>query len=451
MAALLAAAAACASQGAPPGGPPDPKPPEVVRITPDTGAVNVTPPRVVFRFDEVVSERPQGAATLDALFLVSPRDGEPDVSWKRDAITVRPHHGFRKNTVYVVTMLPGLTDLRGNVRKSGATAIFSTGATIPDTHLDGIVFDWPSGRPAPRSYVQAIARPDSVLYVGVGDTTGRFTLSHLPPGRYTVQALLDANNNRVIDPRELWDSTTVTLGDSGRVELLAFVHDTVGPRINQVNVRDSVTLRVAFDKPVDVTQRIERTLFTLRRADSTAVPIVEARSSAEWDQAELARARTRDDSLRAADTSSVGGPIRNPRAGGVSRADSARRASADTAFGRVRTPGVTRPDTARHRSGAADTVKRAEEPKPSRPAPTSEAVIRVGAPLVPGTAYRLQATNVRGLLGNARTSERVFSLPKAPTLATDSLGAAPTRPAAGNRPVPPDSARRALPPVRPPA
>ena len=59
--------AACASASPPPGGPPDSEPPRLVKITPDTGAVSVRPPKVVFRFDEVVSERPQGAATLAGL------------------------------------------------------------------------------------------------------------------------------------------------------------------------------------------------------------------------------------------------------------------------------------------------------------------------------------------------------------------------------------------------
>src|SRR5215207_8511048 len=112
--ALLAVALGCASQGAPPGGAPDSTPPEVLHITPDTGAVNVKPARVVFRFDEVVSERPQGATSLRDLFIISPRQGEPDVDWRRDAITVRARRGWRANTVYTVTMLPGLTDLRGN-------------------------------------------------------------------------------------------------------------------------------------------------------------------------------------------------------------------------------------------------------------------------------------------------------------------------------------------------
>ncbi|HET7457521.1 MAG TPA: Ig-like domain-containing protein, partial [Gemmatimonadaceae bacterium] len=253
------AQSACASQGAPPGGPPDAAPPKLVRIIPDTGAVNVKAPRAVFQFDEVVSERPSGGApSLEAMFVVSPRQGEPDVSWGRDVITVKPRRGFRPNTVYTITMLPGISDLRGNVRKEGATAVFSTGPTIPSTTVRGVVFDWVKSEPAARALVEAIvvppgadtsarARRDSTVYVTSSDSSGRFAFAHLPPGPYVVRGVLDANNNRALDPREAWDSVRVSLADSARVELLTFVHDTLGPRIASVSASDSVTLRVAFD------------------------------------------------------------------------------------------------------------------------------------------------------------------------------------------------------------
>jgi len=137
-AALLATG--CASPGIPPGGPPDVAAPELVKITPDTGSVGVKPKDVVFQFDEVVAERP-GAATLSDLFLISPRDGVPDASWHRSAIAVKPSRGWRANTPYTVIMMKGVADLRGNIRKTGATTFFSTGPTIPRTRITGTVFD----------------------------------------------------------------------------------------------------------------------------------------------------------------------------------------------------------------------------------------------------------------------------------------------------------------------
>ena len=74
---LIALLAGCAQTGAPPGGPPDDDPPHLVRIRPDTNARNVRAGAVSMQFDEVISERPQGATGLSGLFLISPSIGEP--------------------------------------------------------------------------------------------------------------------------------------------------------------------------------------------------------------------------------------------------------------------------------------------------------------------------------------------------------------------------------------
>jgi hypothetical protein len=279
LAAVAAALAGCASQGVPPGGPPDLEPPRLVRTSPDTGAVGVRGGEVAFQFDEVIAERPTGAATLGALFLVSPRDGEPRVTWRRDAISVRPRGGFRDNTVYTVTMLPGIVDLRGNSRTEGAEVVFSTGATIPRTSLAGVVFDWVAGNAVPRALVEALhvrdsaTARDTTTYLAVADSLGRFAFRYLPPGDYTVRGAADANSNRAIDPRELYDTVRVALRDSATVELLAFAHDTVGPRLTAASASDSVTLRATFDQPLLPTQPLGPSLFALTGPDSARVPI----------------------------------------------------------------------------------------------------------------------------------------------------------------------------------
>ena len=394
-ASLLVALAACASPGPPPGGPEDPDPPEIVAITPDTMATGTSPRAVVFRFNEVVSERPQGATTLGGMFLISPRDGAPEVDWNRTALTVRPRRGWRRNTAYTVTMLPGIVDLRGNVRREGAVATFSTGSSIPRSSISGQIFDWVGGAPAQRAIVEAISRPDSVVYIALADSAGRFRLRHVPPGQYTVRAFVDANNNRGFDERELWDSARVVLTDSTRLELLAFAHDTIGPRISDVMIADSVTLRVTFDRPVDPAQTIAPAIFALRARDSSLVPIASVRSAREWDQARSARSDT-----------AAGDTVR--RVPPAARPPVAPRGA----------PLPTARDT-------ADSLARAA--RPSRPSPISEVVIELGRPLQPGGSYRLQATAVRGLLRTPRTSERAFTVPERPA-AADSAGRA-ARPA----------------------
>ena len=402
--ALAALLAACAQPGAPPGGPEDRLAPEVAAVLPESGTVGAIPGRVRFQFDEVVSERPQNVAGLAKLFLISPRQGEPRVSWRRREITVRPRDGWKPNTTYTVTMLPGLTDLRGNVRRAGAVTVFSTGGGIPTTRVNGLVFDWTTGKVVPRALVEAIA-PDSTTYVTIADSAGGFSLNHVPPGTYLIRAAIDANSNRAVDGREAFDSVRITLADLVRVELATFVHDTLGPRISTVVISDSVTLRVTFDKPIDVAQDIGAASFALVGSDSLPRPITAA--------AFARRLVTERDSVKR---------------DSVARADSIRNAARrDTFPDPDPTPAVPLPARA-----ARDTTPVAVM---SRRLPETEVVLTLGQPLAPQSSYRLRALDIRNLMGIPRTSERVFTTPR-PKVAADSTAR--------------DTTRATPPPARPP-
>src|SRR6476620_952516 len=247
---------ACASPGMHPGGPIDTEGPRIIAIAPDSGRVSVKPPEVVFKFDEVVSERPAGAPSLSALFLISPRDGGPKVDWHRSEVAVKPRRGWRSNTAYTITMLPGITDLRGNVRNTGKVTIFSTGAEIPKSRVAGIVFNWITGGVAQKGIIEARSVTDTTLvYVTATDSAGTFSFPNLPPGQYRLRGLIDDNNNQGLDPREAWDTTTIALTDSIRVELMAFAHDSVAPRLTDVVMRDAAHLELLFDRAIDPNQR----------------------------------------------------------------------------------------------------------------------------------------------------------------------------------------------------
>lgn len=353
---------ACASQGDPPGGPPDAVPPVVVAIAPESGAVNVRPDRVEFRFDEVVSERPSGAPSLEQAVLISPTDGLPRVDWRRRSIAVRPRRDWKPNAVYTVTLLPGITDLRGNAMKTGASVIFATGPTIPNTRVTGILYDWVAGHAVRAGAIEAVALPDSIVYVARTDSVGRFTLAHLPPGSYAVRGWLDANANRELDGREAYDSASVALRDTASLTLLAFVHDTLPPRINAVEVVDSMTLRVELNQPLDPEQTVDTTRFRLTAPDSSPVRLRNVLPADAWDRA---------------------------RADSIARADTTRRPPA----------------------------RQAPTPRPDsvvlpRPVPISRFVVITAEPLRPETTYRLIAVEARNLLGRAGTSARVFTMPR---------------------------------------
>jgi hypothetical protein len=416
---LLFALVACAQQGFPPGGPPDKVPPKLLKTSPDSNARNVTEKEVNLQYDEVLSERPGGASSLDALVLISPRDGAPRVGWHRTRISVRGHKDWKPNTTYTIDVLPGVSDLRGNADKLGYRLVFSTGPEIAGASVSGVVFDWPAGHPAPNALVEAISHPDSTVYIDRADSVGRFTISHIPAGSFTIVGWIDANSNHDLDLHELQDSTTLTLKDTARVELLAFIHDSIGPHVVTVEVRDSLTLHATFDKPVDPAQAFDSTHIMLRGADSSLISTKAIVSAREIDQ---------------------------QRSDSIARADSIR-ARRDTAFRRQyqaqhRVPTDSNAAAALRRSALLATVK------PSKPIPVTDILISLKQPLTPATAYRVEAKDIHNLLGVAASSIRAFTVPKpTPPPPPPKNGPAPP----GAKPASPTPARADTSTAKPPA
>jgi hypothetical protein len=379
----------------PPGGPERHTPPVVTRITPDTNATHVTPHDVKITFDEVISERPSGnASKLGDLVLVSPRTGDVNVDWHRDNITIRPDKGWRANTTYTVSVLPGIVDLRGNIRKEGVNLTFSTGDSIVHSAIRGVVFDWLTGRPVVNAVVEAVPVTDSsAIYFAVADSLGRFSIRAPGATQYTVRASANTTQDHVFDNRMAYDSVHVALTDSAVVELLTFVHDSLGPRLTNVQVVDSVTLSASFGAPIDPEAPLDTAQFTLLASDSSRVPILAVRAA-------------NQDTTR--DTTHLGNVVRAD----TMRADTTR---ADTV--RVDT---TRADTTHADTAHADTTHLPSRDtlvtmtKPSKPLLIRNVIITLGTPLHPKSEYRLETRNLRGPNGVALSSDQTFTTPAPP-------------------------------------
>jgi len=365
-----------------------------------------------------VSDRPSasGASQLSQIFLISPRDGDANVGWHRSRLTVRPHKGFRANTAYRITMLPGLADLRGNVRRDGLTFLFSTGASFPTMSIIGTVFDWAAQRPANGAYIEATSLADTTLvYVTATDSLGRFDVGPLDPGTYRVRGLIDQNSNRVLDRGEKWDTTTTTVATvRNAIELDAIERDTVAPTIGRVVADDSVTLHVDFTIPLDPSLPLQPALFRIQRTDSTELQIASVQWAAAYDRAkQVADSAARADSI-------------------------ARAARTDTARARPAPPPP--PPPALPPTGARPAPP---PPKPRALPPEHSVVVKLSpsTPVAVRGTYVITARGVRSLVGKSTTKSFTFSVrPPAPP---DTTKRAPR-----------DTTRRppsARPPPRPPA
>jgi hypothetical protein len=349
----------------------------VVGFVPESGAVLAAPPsRVDIRFDEVISEQlSAGQRDIQGAVLLSPVTGKVSVDWHRNRLTVEPKGGFRPGRIYRVELLPGITDLRRNRMRRGKLAVFSTGPAIPDAALRGTVVDWTGNHAATAALVEAVLLPDSLPYRAVADSNGDFVMPMMPAGEYLVYGVVDQNSNRRREPREAFDTARVTLQDSAAVDLFAFTHDTVGPRLRSVEIADSLTLRLTFDRMLDPTQTADTSMVRVALAEDTTQlrAITGVYTPSGLDSLNKAAA-ARDSALR-------------PKPEAPARAAAAP----------ARAPAPSPPLPARAMP-RADTT-RAMRLLMRRPPPTDRRLVRLAAPLRPNTRYQVVVSGIRGLTG----------------------------------------------------
>ena len=394
---LAALLAACASRGDPPGGPPDAAPPSIVTVRPESAAV--VPgwkDDAVIQFDEVIDEMPgNGASTgLERQVLLSPVAGDVKVRWGRTRIHVKPKEGWKAGRVYRLEVLPGILDLRRNKLTTGRLIVFSTGPEIGHATLAGTALQWVEQRTLVGALIEAVPLPDSVGFLTMADSGGRFRLDALRAGRYVVYAIADQNTNRRPDRREGYDSALVTLDSTATVTLFTFVHDTAGPRLRVATAVDSTTVRLEFAQALAPGSALDTArVHVLQLPDSAPVALAAILTPPQYDSLAAAeRTAAKPDSAQR-DTAAAGAP---PAA--VRRAPAARGAPAA-----ARDTSVARVDTAQVRQLLAQ-----------RPVPFDKLVLRFARPLAPETRYLIRVRGAVNLNGAVSDGQAVVLIPKPP-------------------------------------
>lgn len=391
--------AACASMGEPPGSPPRLLPPTVILVSPDSGAIlPAFSGDAVIQFDEVIDEMASGSGGGGAVgglakqIVLSPVAGPVSVSWHRSAIHIKPKEGWKPGRVYRLQLLPGIIDLHRNVMKHGRTILFSTGPAIPTASLQGIALSWVDQRTLVQGLIRAVLEPDTVAYLAYTDSTGRFRLDGVPPGRYVVYAVNDQNANRLRDPREAYDSAFVTLDTVAQATLWTFVHDTTGPQVRRPEPLDSMSFRLTFSQPLAPAHLPDTaTVRVYELPDTTPVPVSAVLLPAANDSL-VARERAVADSIREANDTTHAAPDSTRKR--AAPADTSRRRPAAAPAGVPGHPGAAQ--------AAPDSV--VIKLLASRPAPTDKLVVRTAVPLKASTKYFVRvvrATNLNGARADA--------------------------------------------------
>ena len=242
--------AACARSEPPPGTRPDNTPPRTERLLPEHGAV-------VPGFDgyaRVEFDEPlMNPRNLGRDIVGSPA-GRYEVKPGRRGLEVRPEDGWRDGLVYFIRLPAGVTDLLRNRRDTPVEWLFSTGGEIPPTDVTGRVVDRVTVRGESGLRVLFLGA-DSVPYTAVTDTGGVFRLPGLPFGRYEAAGFEDQDRDFAWDaefepggsvPLELVPDTP-----EAELQIVMLPADTTPPVPSAATARDSLSVRLEFDDPLD--------------------------------------------------------------------------------------------------------------------------------------------------------------------------------------------------------
>jgi len=263
LALVLAPLASCARSEPPPGTRPDNTPPRVSELSPDFRAeVPGFDGFARVRFDEPLSN----PRNLGRDIVGSPA-GRYEVKPGRSGLEVRPADGWRDSVVYYIRLPSGVTDLLRNRATAPVEWLFSTGGAVPVTEVRGRVINRVTAR-GERDLRVLFLGADSVPYTAVSDTGGTFRLPGLPPGSYEVAGFQDQNRNFTYDTEfEPGGRAEFSLDEdapTAELRIVMLPADTTPPVLATASARDSVTLRLEFDDPLDPEAELSEVTLAVR-------------------------------------------------------------------------------------------------------------------------------------------------------------------------------------------
>lgn len=244
----------------PPGGPVDTLPPEVVKIVPNPGAINVsTHTKIEITFSEGMNRK----TVQDAIFISPWPSEEIQFHWKSKKLKIEFGDTLKENRTYVLTIGAKSSDLRNNQMKQSFSMAFSTGDHIDEGQISGTVH---SGSGVEGTLVCAYLLADStdvdptlVLadYYTQCSQPGNYQLMYVAPGKYRLFAIRDRDGNRKYT-RGI-DALGVTTNDVNLTEtekviqdinFQLTVEDTIPPALKSVYAINWSNLLIRFSEEI---------------------------------------------------------------------------------------------------------------------------------------------------------------------------------------------------------
>ena len=236
---------ACASIGSPEGGPRDYTPPQVVKMSPESGSINFKGQKVEITFDEIINLKDQQKKVI-----ISPAPKtQPMIRSVGKKLTVEFREPLEENTTYVIDFSNAIEDNNEGNRLDGYAFAFSTGDQIDTLAVSGIVLRANDLEPMQHIIVGLHSNLDDTAFtrlplerVSRTNDRGQFTIRNLKPGSYYVFALNDVDGDYRM----------------ARTEDIAFLDSIIVPTTSEYTSRDTV---FTYDRRVDTVMTATHTLY----------------------------------------------------------------------------------------------------------------------------------------------------------------------------------------------
>ena len=238
---------ACANVGNPNGGPYDEDPPKFVGSKPEMNQLNFTGKRIEVFFDEYVSiENPS-----ENVIVTPPQKQNPSITAVGKRILVELKDTLIENTTYTIDFTGSISDNNEKNVIENFSFAFSTGDVLDTLCISGILVNAEDLEPVQKMLVgihnnlsDTAFTTTPFLRTSKTDERGRFTISNVAPGSYSVFALEDKNRNYSYD--------------KSNDESLAFLDSIVVPTWERAMVPDTIWRDTIT---VDTVMMVERTMF----------------------------------------------------------------------------------------------------------------------------------------------------------------------------------------------
>jgi hypothetical protein len=195
----------CASIQSLDGGDKDTLPPVVLKVSPDSASINSTASTITFTFDEYIK-----TTRVSELLLISPSQKiAPTIIVKGKKLTITINDTLLHNTTYTIQFNGSVLDNNEGNPLLNYNYIFSTGSYIDSLVYTGHIRDLLTNKPVENCNVQLYTtindsnilntKPD---YITRTDDQGNYNLTNLPNDSFLAIAILDINNNLLLDEED---------------------------------------------------------------------------------------------------------------------------------------------------------------------------------------------------------------------------------------------------------